>query len=37
VIAWRTAGRAGRDSFQSTDCWIFDDLGVNNLRFAGDA
>jgi hypothetical protein len=29
VLAWRTAGRAGRDSFQSTGCWIFDDLGVN--------
>jgi hypothetical protein len=27
VLAWRTAGWAGRESFQSTGCWIFDDLG----------
>ena len=25
VLAWRTAGAAGRDSFRSTGCWIFDD------------
>ena len=25
VLAWRTAGVAGRDSFRSTGCWIFDD------------
>jgi hypothetical protein len=25
VLGWRTAGLAGRDSFQSTGCWIFDD------------
>jgi len=24
VLAWRTAGRAGRDSFQATGCWHFD-------------
>jgi len=24
VLAWRTAGWAGRDSFQETGCWIFD-------------
>jgi len=24
VLAWRTAGWAGRDSFQSTGCWHFD-------------
>jgi hypothetical protein len=27
VLAWRSAGWAGRDSFQSTGCWIFDDPG----------
>jgi hypothetical protein len=27
VLAWRTAGWAGRDSFQTTGCWIFDDHG----------
>jgi hypothetical protein len=27
VLAGRKAGWAGRDSFQSTGCWIFDDLG----------
>ena len=26
VLAWRTAGRAGRKSFQATGSWIFDDL-----------
>jgi hypothetical protein len=25
VLAWRTAGWAGRDSFQTTGCWVFDD------------
>ena len=24
VLAWRTAGWAGRDSFQATGCWDFD-------------
>ncbi len=24
VLAWRTAGWAGRDSFQATGCWHFD-------------
>lgn len=24
VLAWRTAGWAGRDSFQATGCWYFD-------------
>jgi hypothetical protein len=24
VLAWRTAGWAGRDSFQATGCWTFD-------------
>jgi hypothetical protein len=24
VLAWRTAGWAGRDSFQSTGCWLLD-------------
>jgi len=24
VLAWRTAGPAGRDSFQTTGCWLFD-------------
>ncbi len=27
VLAWRTAGRHGRDSFQATGSWIFDDGG----------
>ena len=27
VLAWRTAGGAGRDSFQTTGSWIFNDLG----------
>jgi len=26
VLAWRTAGPAGRDSFQTTGSWIFDTL-----------
>jgi hypothetical protein len=26
VLAWRTAGWAGRDSFQTTGSWTFDDL-----------
>jgi hypothetical protein len=26
VLAWRTAGPAGRDSFQSTGSWVFEDL-----------
>lgn len=25
VLAWRTAGWAGRDSFQTSGCWVFDD------------
>jgi hypothetical protein len=25
VLAWRTAGLAGRDSFQTTGCWVFGD------------
>jgi hypothetical protein len=24
VLAWRTTGWAGRDSFQTTGCWVFD-------------
>jgi hypothetical protein len=24
VLAWRSAGWAGRDSFQATGCWVFD-------------
>jgi hypothetical protein len=27
VVAWRTAGWAGRDSFRSTGSWTFDDRG----------
>jgi hypothetical protein len=27
VLAWRTSGWAGRDSFQTTGRWAFDDLG----------
>ena len=27
VMAWRTAGWAGRESFQTTGCWIFEDQG----------
>jgi hypothetical protein len=27
VLAWRTAGWAGRDSFETTGCWTFDDQG----------
>jgi hypothetical protein len=27
VLAWRTAGWSGRDSFQNTGSWVFDDLG----------
>jgi hypothetical protein len=27
VLAWRTAGWAGRDSFQTTGSWAFDDSG----------
>jgi hypothetical protein len=27
VMAWRSAGWAGRDGFQSTGCWVFDDPG----------
>jgi hypothetical protein len=26
VLAWRTGGWAGRDSFQTTGSWLFDDL-----------
>jgi hypothetical protein len=26
VLAWRTSGWAGRDSFQTTGSWLFDDL-----------
>jgi len=29
VLAWRTAGWAGRESFQTTGCWIFDDPRLN--------
>ena len=29
VLAWRTAGWAGRDSFQTTGCWIFGELSWN--------
>jgi hypothetical protein len=27
VLAWRTAGWAGRGSFQTTGCWVFDQPG----------
>jgi hypothetical protein len=27
VLAWRTAGWAGRDSFQQTGCWVFQRSG----------
>jgi hypothetical protein len=27
VLAWRTTGWAGRDSFQTTGCWVFDAQG----------
>jgi hypothetical protein len=33
VLAWRTAGWAGRDSFQTTGCWAFNGQGDRPVRF----